>query len=579
MFRLRNILFLFIVIVFISAHAHEINSDSLRQILPTISQPSKKITIYNLLAKSYLKTDLTKSNLYAEQALFISESIEDSKSSGEALYYMAIYQLNQNNYNKALEYILESLDKFNNKINKKWKAKIYLVLGGVYHSKYEYEKSLDALFTAMNNFKEINAGKKLAETYNLIGWIYYDQGYYDKAFNYYYNSLIIWEKENDKPGMAKLYNNIGEIYRIKKENKEALKYFNKAIEINLNPDQNKFLAINYNNMGSIFIEEQNYEMAEHYLLQSLELINLYEITEWTPMINESLGQLYFKTNNIELSLNYFLNAYEISVQTSNLVFVKNAAKGLSEVYEIKDNYKLAYHYHQEYKQLHDSINNRKNQEKLAQQEMNLIFQQEQKITDIQREKNTMIYIIIASSLFTLLILFILLYGRQRIRNRHAKIKAENLMLARSQLKDEVDYKNRELATNVMYLVKKNELITFISDKLLKAKNKFKKENHKLIQETILNLKASVDVDIWNVFEERFSEVHKHFYDSLNKNFPKLTNNEKRLCALLRLNLSSKDIASIIHQNPGSVEVARTRLRKKLQITNKEINLVSFLSNL
>ena len=64
-----------------------------------------------------------------------------------------------------------------------------------------------------------------------------------------------------------------------------------------------------------------------------------------------------------------------------------------------------------------------------------------------------------------------------------------------------------------------------------------------------------------------------------KQHPNLTENEKKLCALLRLDMTTKEIAAITHQNPSSIEVARTRMRKKMNLSNTEINLNSYLSGL
>jgi DNA-binding NarL/FixJ family response regulator len=173
----------------------------------------------------------------------------------------------------------------------------------------------------------------------------------------------------------------------------------------------------------------------------------------------------------------------------------------------------------------------------------------------------------------------LLYGRLRIKNKHARIVRDNLLLESQQLQTEIDYKNRELATNVLYLVKKNELINLISEKLLKAKPRFTPEIQPMIQKIILDLQANVDSDIWKSFEQRFIVVQKDFYEKLNQRFPNLTENERKLCALLRLKMSTKDIAAITHQNLNAIEVARTRLRKKLNLSNQNINLVTFLDNL
>jgi DNA-binding CsgD family transcriptional regulator len=81
--------------------------------------------------------------------------------------------------------------------------------------------------------------------------------------------------------------------------------------------------------------------------------------------------------------------------------------------------------------------------------------------------------------------------------------------------------------------------------------------------------------IWNDFETRFENAFDSFYTALLEKFPGLTPNERKLCALLRSGLSSKDIAMLTFQNPQSVDVARYRLRKKLNLVNDE-NLIDFL---
>ena len=80
------------------------------------------------------------------------------------------------------------------------------------------------------------------------------------------------------------------------------------------------------------------------------------------------------------------------------------------------------------------------------------------------------------------------------------------------------------------------------------------------------------------FELRFKEVNAGFYESLNQMYPDLTPNEVRLCAFLKLNMSTKEISSITHQSVKSINMARFRLRKKLDIDRDE-NLISFLTQL
>jgi DNA-binding CsgD family transcriptional regulator len=72
-------------------------------------------------------------------------------------------------------------------------------------------------------------------------------------------------------------------------------------------------------------------------------------------------------------------------------------------------------------------------------------------------------------------------------------------------------------------------------------------------------------------------VHADFYKNLNQINPDLTPNERRLCAFLKLNMSTKDISAITGQTPHSIKIARARLRKKFNLTNSDTSLLAFLA--
>jgi hypothetical protein len=85
----------------------------------------------------------------------------------------------------------------------------------------------------------------------------------------------------------------------------------------------------------------------------------------------------------------------------------------------------------------------------------------------------------------------------------------------------------------VYLLRKNEFINGITEKLIESKHNFKIENQKVIQDIIVQLKSNNDTEIWSEFETHFTHVHSEFYNKLNKLFPNLSSNEKKLCAFLR----------------------------------------------
>ena len=132
---------------------------------------------------------------------------------------------------------------------------------------------------------------------------------------------------------------------------------------------------------------------------------------------------------------------------------------------------------------------------------------------------------------------------------------------------------------MMYLLKKNEFLNTIAERLTEIKRKTLPENQKAIQKLIVEMRQKKDDDIWNEFEAYFTKVNPEFYSKLNQLFPDLTPNEKKLCAFLRLNMSTKDISSITYQSVNSIAVSRSRLRKKLNIQGEDKNLINFLSTI
>jgi hypothetical protein len=128
----------------------------------------------------------------------------------------------------------------------------------------------------------------------------------------------------------------------------------------------------------------------------------------------------------------------------------------------------------------------------------------------------------------------------------------------------------------MYQVKNNEFILNISKKLKSLLWKGPAENKSLVNEIIKEIETDSSADNWEEFIIRFQQVHIDFYKNLGKKFPELTSNELRICAFLKLNMNTKDIAAITYQSQKSITVARWRLRQKLGL-KKEERLSAFLA--
>ena len=148
------------------------------------------------------------------------------------------------------------------------------------------------------------------------------------------------------------------------------------------------------------------------------------------------------------------------------------------------------------------------------------------------------------------------------------------------LQAELAGKNRELANSAMSLVYKNELLQKLSEEMTKLKD----DNGKNLSEDQLRKIQKViddgmnDERDWNLFESSFNEAHESFFKKLKANHPDLVPNDLKLCAYLHMNMSSKEMASLLNISLRGVEIRRYRLRKKLDMPHDK-NLTEFLMEL
>lgn len=148
-----------------------------------------------------------------------------------------------------------------------------------------------------------------------------------------------------------------------------------------------------------------------------------------------------------------------------------------------------------------------------------------------------------------------------------------MKLRNEQLIQDVDEKNKELAVSTMSLIKKNELLAVIKEDLKKTSEEGSNKNIKSVITTIT--RNINEEDTWNVFKEAFDNADKDFLKKIKAAHVALTPNDLRLCAYLRLNLSSKEIAPLLNISVRSVEIKRYRLRKKMDLSHEQ-GLVEYI---
>ena len=150
---------------------------------------------------------------------------------------------------------------------------------------------------------------------------------------------------------------------------------------------------------------------------------------------------------------------------------------------------------------------------------------------------------------------------------------------RQRLQSQLSAKDRELVSFLMQLSHKNELISKITNQLKKLKSRNNDNNSTLLQQLLqmLDDQASNPVD-WPMIESQIEKIHPGFFNRLQAKHPSISVKDKKLCAWLRLGLSSREIAGLQNITSKSVEIARIRLRKKLKLSDK-IRLANYLNQL
>ncbi len=476
---------------------------------------------------------------------------------------------------QIIEFAQKALDLSKELNYKKGTAEAYNNLGIYYRYKGVYDLAIDYFFNSLEIMEKIGFRNGIARCYNLIGIIYYYMHDYKPSLEYYKKAIEINKEQNDKKWIAGNYNNIGLIYEKTNDYSLALEYYFKALESNIETKNKNWIAINYGNIGSLYQVMGNPKSLDYFVKQ-LKINEEQNDVNGMASANYLLGRYYYSQKEYLTAITFLLKGLALAGSNGNLLMENDIARELSLNYAGSQNYKEAFHYHQIFKQLNDSLNFLENSQKIARLEMQHQFRKNQQMIELMDQKTRLFQSSIVLLLGVLILVSFLFIGRQRGKVRQQELEQKKLEIENNLLKEEIEYKDRSLQDNVKYLVGKNDLIMQVSERLITEKEKFKKENQKIIEDVILELQSNIEDDVWEEFEIRFKQLHSDFNENLNKFAPDLSSNDKKLCAFLRLKMSTKEIASITGQSISSIETARTRLRKKLNINDRGIPLQDFL---
>jgi tetratricopeptide (TPR) repeat protein/DNA-binding CsgD family transcriptional regulator len=562
-------------------------------------------------------------NLYS-LALKEAESMGDIMLQAESNFNIAEVYLEQSQFSRAMEFYSLSLsgyEKINDNGSQFW---CYTGMGIVQKQCGNFREAVEFYTKALQKAKTSGLRYEEAICYNNLGNVQRKLGNFAKAMESYQKAIEVFRKMNDETSVSDCLNNIGNLYLDNGDPFRALEYYRQSLAINIKTKDEYRLIIRYKNLAGAYTELKDYENAGLYLQDALKLAEKSGDKSFLASCNMQFGKLHEAKNDFIVASAYFrksVNLYagigaryeqsEALVELANTLLNQNLVKEainragealqiaeatgslkgrldasicLAQGYDKAGNPSQAYHYLKSATALKDSIYTVEKYRTIEEVEAGFARSELKKENAaliqnsiLQKQAirtRNIIMVLLGVSLILGAALLRLIYKQRKEARREAGLIKEQSEHRIEQLNDDLTTKERELTSKTIFINQKNQLL----ESLIKDLDELKKSevSAQSIQHLQVQLRQELSPNAWKEFETQFNEVHPDFQNRLLTAFPDLTPAERRLCAFIRIGMNTREISSLSGQSSKSIEVARTRIRKKLGVPHEQ-NLTNFIA--
>lgn len=444
-------------------------------------------------------------------------------------------------------------------------------------------KGLSLLEQSSGLAKTLGDMKFLAQVYNSIFYVYYNTLDFAQAQNLLAQAIELSTKTGDRKNLTRLYNNKGLTFYGQHRYAEALEQMQKALSSTL-PEEHYERAQIYTNIAEVYYSQGAYAQTEQWLTKALNE------TRHLP-INAKSIQTYLNMALVKAQNGKAGEAKEIQrsiykvLPTLPLPQKVNALRQLADVnFSIGDSIK-GLHDMLLYDQLADSLQKEDNNSQMRQ--LLIAYDTErlaQHNATLKESLHTRTFIIYGSLAFlaVVIIFSVMLWLKSREDKRKGRlIAAQKEQLLRYEQEEherqqkkmrlELDHKSRQLTSYTIDLAAVNDFHQKVSKELEKLQTTIDKKDASETTETLKRIKSMLahfnDKPVNDDFRIFFEEVHPEFLKKLSLAYPKLSENDLRLCAYIFLGMSTKEIAALTYHEVRSIESSRNRLRKKMNLEN------------
>ncbi|NAS31844.1 tetratricopeptide repeat protein [Flavobacteriaceae bacterium R38] len=602
--------------------------DSLKRALSSHqTEDSTRVEILTLLHEKLMFSEPEAAKKYAEEELRISQKIDYQEGIGRGFLHLANYFENRNNtdstlfyYNKAkgvfeqeqnyrgivfvnysiadferaggnyanaiaiLEENLQLIDAYekNPEGRIKFSGAQHNGLALIYLNKGSTKLALMEALKALKLFEEINDILRKADMLKLLGDIEYQLENYIESVKYYDDAIRVYKAENDVFYQAHALNSAGKALKELQNIPKAKAYQTEAIQLSKSVSSQGSLAFALCDLGELSIMEERFDNARNYFLESLQISKQEDIKTSIISAFQGLAKVDRLSGDNRAALNNINKGISIAEDIGAKSNLSSLYGERSKIYENLNMLRQAMVNLRNSQKINDSLFSAKKVQQIEElstiyetekKEAALVLQEEEiKTLNANAENDKLTKTLYGGGAVTGIALSgLLFFGfRQRMKkNKIAREKQEEIY------KQEIAFKQKELASQTLHLVQKNTFLQDLKENLEKLKNspeKFKVEFRRIVM--LLKKESTTDKD-WEVFKSYFSEVHDNFDNKLKAINSSISEKDLRLASFIKMNLSTKEIAAILNVLPQSVLTSKYRLKKKLGI-DKETDVYNFL---
>ncbi len=549
------------------------------------------------LGEYYCSRDFERALLYLQEALELSASLDYREGvagsflwQGRSYYYKDDFVLATQYLEKARN-LYEQMDDVEGMLN------YYFAAGAINSINGNYLNATDD-FQNVIDLSQLSGNLKMeCLGYVSLGSLNIMRSTPTSAMAYLKKALAISEKMEDLMLMAVILANTGKAFELMGMYDSAFHYLERSLEVRIQEGEDRGIASAEFLVGSMMIKTGKPQNAIAMLDSSRQ--RFLGLTDNTGicLTTRMMAEAYDLAGDRQNAIAEARTAIDISIKLKNPNLLYEAYSTMAKIMASSGFHDEAVQYLLKSNHLRDSLTTANNERIMR--EMEVKFQTARKDDEIKllkskneiKDKNNLLLTVSIVALSLILTLALILFhfksvGMTRQRKLFEKEKVINEQTTEIRekeqllMKEQLESKNRELAAKALEMLRLNETMSNIIEKL-EAFNEINNPDNKTsesLNAIISGLEAQLKDNTWVEFEKIFKNIHSEFFEKLFTICPNLTPAEIKVAAFLRLNLNTKEIAAVTYKSEAGVKSARYRLRQKMGLQSDD-NLVPFLMQL